>query len=238
MKIALGPMIALVLFAAPSALRAEPIPWNYSSTVTVNGGPAWLAAFPDQVIAGGTVNSIFNAQVWGNSGGWVPLSGTRVVTVGEAHPGADLSPDNPLVTHAGFASAFDFLFNLQDAKSGQTGSLHFLGGVEDFHEISETTPFVPLNRRETIFNRDSIGTGPWLASTSLRLGENDYTVDLKEREDGFGTAFIDADVRVNAVHETPEPATLLLGGHRAGRSYAGLASEATPNDGMMRAPRP
>ena len=212
MKTALGPMIALALLAAPTALRAEPIPWNYSSTVTVNGGPAWLAAFPDQVLAGATANSIFAAQVWGNSGGWVPLTGTRVVTVGEAHPGVDLSPDNSLVTHAGFAMSFDFLFDLQDSKSGQMGSLHFLGGVVDSHTITDEPPFVPIRRWESIYAHDPGGTSPWLASATLRLGANDYRVDLKEREDGFGTAFIDADVRVQAVHETPEPATLLLGG--------------------------
>ena len=212
MKIALGPMIAIALLAAPNAVRAEPIPWNYSSTVTVYGGPAWLAALPDQVIAGATVHSILAAQVWGNSGGWVPLTGTRVVTVGEAHPGADLGPDNSLVTHAGFATSFDFLFDLQDAKSGETGSLHFLGGVVDTHTLSDTMPYVPVSRGESIYAHDPGGTSPWLASATLRLGQNDYRVDLKEREDGFGSAFIDADVRVQAVHETPEPATLLLGG--------------------------
>ncbi len=161
---------------------------------------------------GGDGELIFAAQVWGNSDGWVPLTGTRIVTVGEAHPGVDLSPDNPLVTRAGFATGFDFLFDLRDTKSGQSGNLRFLGGVVDSHEISETPPFVPLTRSELIYVRDPIGTNPWLAADRFRLGENLYEVTLKERQDGFGTSYIDAEVKVEAVHDTPEPATLILGG--------------------------
>ncbi len=50
------PMIAIALVGLPNRVDAEPIPWNYSTTVTINGGPEWLAALPDQVIAGATAN--------------------------------------------------------------------------------------------------------------------------------------------------------------------------------------
>ena len=205
-------MIALALLAGPSALRAEPIPWNYLTTVTFDGGPAWTAALPNHVLSGGTANTTTTAEIWGDSGGFVPERGSRVITVGEAHPGAQLSPDSRLLTQGVWASSFNMLFDLQDARSGERGALRFTAGVVETDTVTAEAPYLLLTRSESISVREPSGDTPWLASATLRLGENDYRVDLKERQDGFGTAFIDADVRVAAVHETPEPATLLLGG--------------------------
>jgi hypothetical protein len=201
-------IIVLALVITPNALRAGSIPWTYSTTVATNGNAAWQAAFPTHVLAGSRIDAEYTAEVLGASGS---AEGSRIVVAGEARPGASLSPDNPLLRSGGYAIEFNFLFDIQDAASGQRGSAGFTGVVGEAYNVDPDNPRIVLSRSESIFAHDPVGDSPWLATTTLRLGENDYRVDLKEREDGSGSAFIDAHVRVQAVHETPEPATIALG---------------------------
>ncbi len=208
MKNMRGWMIAFGLVASANTLRAEPIPWNYSSTVTILGGTPWMDFVPEQVISGATANSVVAAVVWGNSP-WEPLSGSRTLTVGEAHPGNDFAPNDFYLTRVG--TSFDFVFNLQDAKSGESTALSFRGYVRENFTMDNDPPHVIRNRSESIYVRDPVIGSPWFALNRLRLGDNDYTLGLKERQDGFGTAYIDAVVQVEAIHETPEPSTMAMG---------------------------
>lgn len=218
-------MIAFGLLAGAGDLRAEPVPWNYFSTVTTNGNPAWQYALPDNVISGSKIDAEYTSEVVAGPAG--AASGSGRVNVGEARPGAALSPDDPLMRSGGYATEFAFLFNLRDAASGESGTVTFRGSVGETYITDPDNPRVVLSRWESIAVRDAAPgqTGPpgsfWFASETLRLGEHEYFVTLRPRDDPNGHVHIDADVRIDEVHNTPEPSTLILAG--LGLAGTGLA---------------
>lgn len=222
MKTAFGPLIVLALLATPGALRAEPIPWTYSTTITTSGNAAWRAAYPGHVLASSAIDAEYTAEVRGGSGS---AAGSRTVAAGVARPGASLSPDNPLIRFGAYATEFIFLFDIEDAESGHRGSLGFLGGVGETHITDPENPRAVLSRSESIFVRDAApgSTGPpdslWFAARTLRLGRHVYSVTLRPRPEPDGSNHIDADVRIHAIYDTPEPSTCIL----CGIGLAGVA---------------
>jgi len=212
MSIARWLPIALALAFAASPAQAGPIGWGYTSKFTTSDGPFGITVLSGTANIGSEDAAMLLAKPAGSA------RGSGVVTVGEVAPGYTFSPDDHYLDHA--PRSFAFRLDLQDEKSGQRGAVGFEGGVG---ETSRTINHRQvIDRKEFVYALDPIAPVPWLASATLRLGDNDYTVELRSRQgfptsDGFTgsseceSAFIDADVRVSPAHATPEPATLLLG---------------------------
>lgn len=201
--------VALALALAASPAQAGPIGWGYSSKFTTTEGPYGTA-----VLSGsGNASSVTTAEL--STGPAGAATGSRVVTVGEVAPGGLYAPNDAFAMAAPWT--FAFVFNLRDAASGEVGAVGFSGRVRESSFPTATPPYALTDRKEVVELDDWWGTYESLASATLRLGANDYAVDLRQRRapatsaDSPGeSAFLDADVRVTP-HATPEPATLLLG---------------------------
>ncbi len=209
MMIARWALVAVWLTLVSDSLRAEPITWNYSSgysNLRQFKKVLPLEGWDRAVLSGGNANSTATADVSNRPAG--SAQGSAVVTVGDARPGTTYAPNSYYYLN-GVPFSFQFAFELQDVKSGQRGTIAFDGKVSESALSAFDPPHNLYDRTESfyIFNP----TGPWLASESLRLGENRYHVELKQRAGAGGVAFIDADVRVETA-ATPEPSTILMGG--------------------------
>ena len=205
--------LALVLAATPA--QAGPIGWGYSSKFTTSDGPSGTTVYTGTGNIGTEDAATLSAKPAGSA------RGSGVVTVGEVAPGNTYAPNDPYIQYA--PRSFAFRFDLQDEKSGQRGTVGFEGGVGETNRTINRRQLI--DRKEFITTADRTAPMSWLASATLRLGDNDYAVELRSRQGlptsdrFFGaaaefpgeSAFIDADVRVTPAHATPEPTTLLLG---------------------------
>ncbi len=202
-------LVAFALAVAASPAQAGPIGWGYSAKFLTSGPQDYQS-----VITGANANSYATAHLVAAPAG--VAQGSGVVTVAEVGAGNTYAPNDDRL--GAIPSLFDFVVSLQDAESGERGTLGFRGGVSEDNRTRYDPPHDFYDRKESVSVHDPTRPTPWLASATLRLGDNDYAVELTQRQgpgsSGFSlgeSAFLDADVRVTPAHATPEPATLLLG---------------------------
>jgi hypothetical protein len=180
-------IVAAGWILAPSA-HAGPITWDYSSIFTNAADPSIAYSYVGQVGQGASGLYDLDAQLFGQDSR--SAVGSQSIGVGVASRTYYFAGNQQPPT---FNQNFKLTLNLNDAASGQTGSVAFTGVL-----VAEGDYLAPMSARYT---------NSW--EQSAFIGGNRYDVSLRYPGLGNFANFV-AEVNLEPIVATPEPAGIWI----------------------------
>ena len=177
-----GVLLTAAVFLVPAAAQAGPIGWQYSSTLTAQGGGT--------IFLEGTLDlSTVAVGTLAGGNGPTQVTGNQSINLGGITGSTLLTPDMAFTTPVGFVATVQ----ITDQSSGLSGTVTFTGGTNaTFTDFSE----IGLDRTNFDYT-----VSPFFSNTSavLTLGGHQYDVEAVVNGMNFSA-------NVQAL-TTPEPAT-------------------------------